>query len=234
MGRKKTVTGECVYCGEIKSLEKEDVIPRCLFLKPRPNDLVKVPVCRDCNLGKSKNDDYLRDILVTDADTFNNTIAQAIFHEKTLSSVRQNSSLLARDAMSKGKSEAMYTPNGIYLGEGIGVPINGERIKNIFTQITRGLYFKSRQKRIPDEYVFEVSRVHPLTFNEVWKGLQQIGYNGPYKIGEGVFTCVYLYAAEDEFITKWWLWFYESICISVATDSTKQIILASSLSKINK
>ena len=48
----------CVYCGESGLMEDEDVIPKCLFLKPA-SDRILLPSCRPCNVEKSKNDDLL-------------------------------------------------------------------------------------------------------------------------------------------------------------------------------
>lgn len=217
MARKKKIIGECVYCGKTATLTKEDVIPRCLFPKPRPTDLVKVPACLSCNNAKSKNDDYLRDLLISDVYAQQNPVAQALFHQKMLSSVRQGSSVIARTAISKGRREPVYTPNGIYLDDCISAPIDVERVNHIFSQIIRGLYFRGRQRRIPDDYVFEVRRYHPLEFYQVWERLKQIGYHGPFRIGGEIFTCLFVDVVEDPFFTDWWLWFYDSVCVYVRT-----------------
>ena len=227
MARKKKPVGVCVYCGRTATLTKEDVIAKCLFPKPRPSDLVKVPACWPCNHAKSRNDDYLRDLLVSDVYVQQNPIAQTLFHQNMLSSVRQDSSVIARTAISKGRLEPVYTPGGIYLGDCISAPIDVERVNHIFSQIVRGLFFKVRQQRIPDDYIFDVRRYHPLEFYQVWGKLKQIGCHGPFRIGGEVFTCVFVDVVEDPFFTDWWLWFYDSVCVYVGTRPPARIAKSS-------
>jgi hypothetical protein len=221
MGKQKKKIGICVYCGLVAPLEKEDVIPKCLFLKPRPSDLVKIPSCRKCNLDKSKDDDFLRDLLVTDISVADNPIAQAIFRQKMLSSVRQKSSELARTAITKGRIEPFYTKAGIYLGNCVFAPVDASRINRIFTRIVRGLYYNARNERIPDEYSFEVLKIDPLGFRVAWPEIEKLGYNGPHYIGNEVFSCIWMYADADPFLTIWWLFFYDSLGIHVNTQIVK-------------
>ena len=214
--KKKKKVGECAYCGSIAALTDEHVIPQCLFEKPLPADIVKIPVCEKCNNEKSKDDGYLRDFLVTDIHASEHPIARRIFLSKTLSADRQNKSELLRTMRTQGRPESIYTKGGIYLCEGFSSPLEGERINNIFTHITRGLYYKIRTKRIPDDYIFEISRLDSTEFREVWLKLKEIGVNGPYGCGD-VLICLMMYAEENEFISYWWLWFYGGVCIHVVT-----------------
>jgi hypothetical protein len=218
--RRKTV-GECVYCGAVGVVEKEDVIPKCLFPTPRPNDLVKVPSCRPCNAAKSKDDDYLRDFLVSDISTGSHPVAQSLFHQKVLSSVRQNSSDFARIAVSDGKLAPYRTREGLYLGHAYSIPLDDVRLHRIFGTIVRGLYFKANGVRIPDAYVFNAGRIDSLAFNRDWPQLSKIGFNGPYKIGDGIFTCIWMKADIDPFLTSWWLFFYDSIGIFITSEKSE-------------
>lgn len=77
----------CVYCGQLKEVSKDHVIPKCLFIKPYPLNLISVPACDECNNAKSQNDDYLRDILVTDNWVSKSPTAQQVFHQKMLGCV---------------------------------------------------------------------------------------------------------------------------------------------------
>lgn len=215
MAKRREQIGECVYCGTTGALEKEDVIPKCLFPKPRPNDLVKVPSCRKCNLEKSKDDDYLRDLLVSDISTGNHPIAQTLFHDKMLSSFRQNSSDFARRAVSEGELSPYRTREGLYLGQAFSVPVDAGRLDRIFSTIVRGLYFKANGVRIPDNYAFDVRRIDMLAFNRHWPELLKVRPNGPHRIGNDVFTCIWVKADVDPFLTVWWLFFYDSIGIVV-------------------
>jgi hypothetical protein len=214
MSKKGRKIGQCVYCGETKLLTRDHVISKCLFPAPLPSFMVTVPACDACNSEKAKHDDYLRDMLVMDASASKSQAAQEILTGKVFRAADRNQSLAMRAAKSKGKIEPIYSPGGIYLGQGFSFPLEAERINRVFLLIVRGLYYKIRKQRLPDDCEFEVRRV--FDFSEVWERLQQIGYNA-YKLGDGVFTCIFIYAAEEPFLTQWWLWFYESICIHVST-----------------
>ena len=50
--------GECIYCGKIGPLSVDHIPPKSLFQHPRPNNLITVPSCDDCNKGAQKDDDY--------------------------------------------------------------------------------------------------------------------------------------------------------------------------------
>ena len=52
--------GECVYCGERRTLSRDHVPPANLFSTPRPSNLVTVPCCDACNNAASKDDEYFR------------------------------------------------------------------------------------------------------------------------------------------------------------------------------
>ena len=159
--RGKRKIRECVYCSEMKEISREHVIPLCLFKPPYPPNLITVPGCDECNNAKSLNDDFLRDMLTCDIVGSQSPVAQVIFHEKVLSSQRQNSSVIARTVTSNARLEPFYTKQGIYLGHHPSFPIDGDRIKEIFSTLVRGLYYDARKKHFPDGYVFEVFRHYP-------------------------------------------------------------------------
>ncbi|MEW6131274.1 MAG: hypothetical protein AB1757_29865 [Acidobacteriota bacterium] len=216
MARKRSrKIAECAYCGEIKEITRDHVIPVCLFKLPYPKNLITVPACHECNHAKSKNDDYLRDLITTDIYGNQSPIAREIFENKVVRSSQNNRSLMAREFLSKVRIEPFHTKGGIYLGDFPSAPVDPEKIKTIFATIVRGLFYDHRRQRIPDNYVFEVLRYHPWDFKDVWESLGQMHPNGP-RVLEGVFGCKYISATEDPPTTLWLLWFYGTFFISVS------------------
>ncbi|HWN10232.1 MAG TPA: hypothetical protein VNO50_13360 [Pyrinomonadaceae bacterium] len=213
--RGKRKIRECAYCGEMKEVSRDHVIPECLFKRPYPANLITVPACDKCNNAKSLNDDFLRDMLICDIFGSQSPVAQDIFHEKVLSSVRQDSSVIARDATLNARVEPFYTKQGVYLGHETSFPIDSERVKVIFTALVRGLYYDARRQRFPDNYVIEVLRYYPWDFEEVWQVFFQLHPNGPRTLGN-VFGCAFVSAQEEPFSTYWLFWFYERVLISVS------------------
>ena len=52
--------GICPFCAKEKYLTDDHIPPKNLFPKPRPNTLITVPGCDECNRGNSKDDEYFR------------------------------------------------------------------------------------------------------------------------------------------------------------------------------
>tara|TARA_R110000850_G_scaffold83838_3_gene179908 strand:+ start:699 stop:1409 length:711 start_codon:yes stop_codon:yes gene_type:complete len=50
----------CFLCGSEGDITREHIPPKCLFPKPRPNNLLTVPCCFNCNNTASQDDEYLR------------------------------------------------------------------------------------------------------------------------------------------------------------------------------
>lgn len=211
---------ECVYCGEIKEVSREHVIPKCLFVKPYPPNLITVKACDDCNNAKSLNDDYFRDFLVADNWVSQSPIAQQIFHQKMLSSQRQGKSLIARETVRKAKLEPFYTKGGIYLGDYYSIPVDGERIEKIFETFVRGLYYDSQKQRFPDGYVFELYRHFPWDFKDVTESFFSRLHPNSITLGK-VFGCAFTKAHEDRFTSLWLFWFYERILFSMSATHPK-------------
>ena len=210
-------TGQCVYCGEIKPLTKDHVVAKCLFPRPLPPFMATVPACDDCNAEKSKHDDYLRDMLVVDLNTERNKAAQEVLTGKVFRSAETNRSSVIRAAKSRGKFESVYSDGGIYLGRGFSFPIDGERVNHIFSLIVRGLYHHRTKLYLPQDCKFDVRRLSASDFYKTWDEIQRIGYNGPFGLGEDIFTFIFIYSAEEPAISFWWMWFYDSICVFIKT-----------------
>src|SRR5208283_2514674 len=66
MGRSQKI-GECLYCGRVRPLTRDDVPPKNLFPKPRPSNLITVPSCQKCNQSFMLDDEYFR-LVIADAD----------------------------------------------------------------------------------------------------------------------------------------------------------------------
>jgi len=218
MSKRKKVQ-PCVYCGQNKLSTDDHVIPRCLFAGILPKDIVLVPVCEACNREKSKDDDFLRDWLVFDQRTSHHSIARQIFSGKFTRALKKGHSQLAKQAIKQATFQEVLSSGGIYLGHAFAMNLDEKRLLAIFTRIVRGLYYKIHRKRIPDSYIFDYRVIDPSQFNIVWEELKRRNLNHVRKIGD-VFSMVMIRATEDEFVTMWWLVFYDGICIEVTTESS--------------
>ena len=157
----KRRSGECVYCGKVRDLTCEHVLPRCLFVQPYPVNLITVPGCDDCNGKTSADDDFLRDFFAVDIHSSNSPVAKKLFAGKVWRSLSRNSSHLLRDMVPRLRIEALYTNAGIYLGDFPQASFDGDRLRRALAMIVRGLYFDARRTRLPTRCDIEIHRGRP-------------------------------------------------------------------------
>jgi hypothetical protein len=86
---------KCIYCRN--EADTDDHVPqKNLFPKPRPNNLITVPACKDCNKKYEKDDEYFRNSLVMSSDLENSNEANII-----LDNVLRSYSRVERQGMIK-------------------------------------------------------------------------------------------------------------------------------------
>ena len=192
------------------------MIPRSLFGDNPPRNLITVPACEACDNEKSLNDDFLRDMLVMDVQSSEHPLLQADLRNKMYRAVQRNLSALGRLVVAESKDRALYTRGGIYLGSYPAVTIEETRVSRIFSMIVRGLYYKARKQRLPDDCVFKARRLPPLEEVNIWQHLAQLGCQYPYRLGD-VFLCAFVTVEEDPAMTIWLLGFYNSAFFTVLT-----------------
>lgn len=228
--RRRRFSGQCAYCDVVTVLTEDHVIPRCLFPDKRvPGDIPIVYACQQCNNSKKNLDDsYLRDLLVVDADSSANPLAQSIFYDSFMRAARntkQIQSPIARMVLEgRGNRIPFYTPGGIYIGEGFSVDIPQERVHRIFATIVHGLFFSYVGRPLPQPVKIGVRRPRdPKTIDSVGKLLASHG--GIYKAaGDGkVFQCVYGVAVDRPNSSLWLLCFYQRIVIAIDTRDTDAV-----------
>lgn len=217
MNKQHTLAHYCAYCGMQRPLTREHVIPRCLFPTPPPPNLVTVPVCSPCNNQKSRNDDFLRDMLVADVRCCHHPVAQSLFHKKSMSSARKGKSLFARTALQNANWGPAYTTGGIYVGDFHRIQLDGQRLIRIYSGLVRGLYYAVYKKRLPDNTIFECGRCERWHADEIARDMLENGCGRPIILGN-VFGCAHLWT-DNPFMTYWLLSFYAGMFVTVETSS---------------
>src|SRR6516162_8292518 len=114
----------CAYCG-IRPVESRDhVVPKALFGKPTPRNMITVGACVKCNQAKSPCDDYLRDCLACDIRVRSNPVVRALRVGSIARSVDTNRSVLSRQARRDGRLSPMLAPMGLYVGRCVSVRVS--------------------------------------------------------------------------------------------------------------
>jgi hypothetical protein len=60
---------EKCYCCNENTISREHIPPKCLFLTPRPSNMITVPSCQKHIFAKSKDDEYFIRVRVRFFDT---------------------------------------------------------------------------------------------------------------------------------------------------------------------
>lgn len=219
----------CAYCGTVTTAwDDEDVVPKNLFARPRIN-LAKVPACRSCNVAKSRDDVFLRDMLVLDDAVKHDPTASAIREGPFFRSVAQGKSLVARIATEQGVM-ARHAGTGLYLPHLVAVPFNADRTERIFAWIARGLYYAQTGNRLRAGYRFGVRRLSLLEANGLIETLISCGIDHAWMLGKGEFRYMFGRLPNDHDVTLWVICFYNTIFFHVAslppTDAATSAVMA--------
>lgn len=88
-----TLDNPCAICGGREATTRDHVPPKSIFPKPRPDPLITVPACAQCNNGASDDDDKFK-VYLSLHTAGNNEIARKLFLEKTKRTLDRNQALL--------------------------------------------------------------------------------------------------------------------------------------------
>lgn len=136
----------CAICGIKPATTREHIPPSGIFLPPKPNDLVTVPCCFECNNGSSQMNErfqvFLSLITGDDSDT-----GKRLYHTKVEPTLEHNKRL--RRTIIDGIIEMdVRTPSGIYVGETHAVFWDSESHNRVIERILRGLYYHHSSGKI--------------------------------------------------------------------------------------
>ena len=146
---------ECVYCGSQNNLTLDHIPPRCMFSKPRPNNLIKVPSCETCNNAASKDDEYFRDTLILRFDASEHPDARKVLPGVFRSYKRQEAIGKKQDLLNSAVLMDANTPAGIYIGVVGGTTPQHERLERVVARIVRVLYWHRYGDKLSDDYEIE-------------------------------------------------------------------------------
>ena len=197
-------------------------MPRALFTRPFPPNLITVPACGVCNGDKAKDDDYLRDWLVCDIHAQHHPTAQALFNGKVLRAHGRNQSQVTRLITTGARVQPWYTPAGVYLGDFPMLRLKDQRVQTILERIVRGLYFDAQRRRMPNECDFRIRKQDPWDFKAIWRKFRELDLHWNTRALGDVFACGYVRTDEDPFFTLWLLVFYGNVCFSVETERSAE------------
>lgn len=211
-------TDQCVYCGGTEALTYDHVPPKCLFARPRPNNLITVRSCAKCNIGASDDDEYFRLMLSLELGTGEHDDVKKNLPAVLRSLGKPNKLPFARSILSTLRMVELKTPSGIYLGRELAYDVDLTRLDRVVARTIRGLFFREAQRRIPEDYsvvCYSESGLRDLPA-EVIEELQRtiispLRSRAPKTIGNLVFSYWVQFVEDDPNVSAWLLEFYQRI-----------------------
>jgi hypothetical protein len=209
--------GECVYCGEHKPLTDDHIPPKNLFAKPRPNDLITVPCCLDCNSGFQKDDEYFRTVLVLWQETGTHPEARRLAKPVIRDLKRSKKFRFRRSILEKARPVSLFTKSGLYAGETGLFEVDRLRLHQTVIRMVKGLFYYHRRYRLADSYGVQVrvSAADSQTVNLIKSTLPQSVT--PKVIANGAFKYWSELSSEDRMASVWILLFFEYLPFMCAT-----------------
>lgn len=226
MGQRKQRGGKpskakiCVYCGERLGVTDDHVVAKGFFAT-RPQNMITVPCCNQCNQRKKEYDTYLRDGIAHDVQVQDHPAIQQVLKGKVGRAIERRQSQHGNEDLPHLYHRPYSTPQGLYLGMLPAAPVNLERLDGGMAYIVRGLSYHFTGVVIPHEYCFKVSRIDPLSNQQAIEAMKYFQHKGPFFLGD-VFCCMYSQIEKNPAISFWLLCFYNRMIFTVITDEPAQ------------
>lgn len=212
----------CVLCGERAATTHDHIPPKCIYPKPRDNDmnLHTVPACRECNEGDSAADEVFKAIITI--DTSHARGDGGVLVDLLAGTVGKNPKI-ANNIFESAQS--VYAPlDSSVLQPAVCVSFEKTPYEAVVRRIVRGLYWTETQEILPRSaniVVFPSREIQPhvrTAFQEAMPHAELIFLN------KGTFAYRYLPLAEDQ-SSIWGMCFFSSHTIfayvKCGTDNTQ-------------
>lgn len=149
----------CYNCGSREATTLDHVISKTLIPEPRPNNLITVPACPECNGGFSKDEEYLCDRL--SAAVGGHDFEAPATWDKAWRSMQR--------PQAKGKKIGLFKdilklPAPVETKDGpsnMGVLMNKRRVNRVVEKMVRGFYFYHFKKPL-GEVTFDIDMLSSI------------------------------------------------------------------------
>lgn len=222
MSQKKGRIGICVYCGKETNLTKDHIPPKQFFSKPRPNNLITIPSCFDCNSGASKDDEYFRMMLLLSIDAYGHPEVYKLLPQILRSLNKPEKAGFSRAFYKTLQAVELRTKSGLYLGNAGKYTVDENRLNKVLERIVLGLFFHEKGYRLPKSHTLDIysgwqlKQSLPDAPDEIKSCFQQvyqiIDTVTPKIIGNDVFSYkVSFPSSQDQNFSIWWITFFKEI-----------------------
>lgn len=189
----------CCYCGIRDATTRDHVPPKAIFNRPRPDDLITVPSCFECNNQAAPFDEKFKAYLGMHIARQCGE-AETLFKEGVLPTAKHNSKL-RRDIFKSMCPVDIATKAGIITRKEIAVPWDNEAHDLTIERIVRGLFFHHFNKIVGDS-----ASIKTYWFNEPLKVSDDTLYE--VSIAHGTFKYQFNKVEGADFNSLWLFDFY--------------------------
>jgi hypothetical protein len=197
---------DCYLCGG-EATQKDHVPPANLFGKPRPENLITVPICADCHSGTSEDDELFRTTLITQQDPGDPRVA-AVW-KTTQRGLSRNEARPFKGIVRLLPRVDVATEAGIIVGQTQGAVFKRPPAQKVIDRIVRGMYLHRFGTRLPDGYYVADFEMNP---NLADLGAETLGafQDSPlFETDDRVYQYRMVATPEDAAITTFICRFYE-------------------------
>jgi len=211
-----------VYCTVPDSSSTPDhVVARGFFPVDKRDSLPQVPACDICNQRKSKLEHYLSAVL-----PFGSTTADAHkFLDELVASRLEKNQRLKRE-LSAGMDKKYALINGQVLQTAMTIPLDSEKVLDLFKLIAQGLAFSHWDVLMPERDVQSFSAFlipQGAGFMEAMLNTSACISTGKITLGDGVFTYQGVRDPEHQTFTVWRMSMYGVVTEAEANGQSIQV-----------
>lgn len=206
----------CCFCGN-PATTRDHVPSDGIFPVPKPQNLITVPACDQCNKKSSSDEEYFRAIVTPAA--FNSKWAEKLIDQKIIPGFRQKPALL-RSIMKKAKKVDVASKRGIYIGQLPALEYDPIRLQNVIDKIVRGLFWHEKREVLGSNYIVRQFSLNPSFDDKLRNGIISLPLK---EVGDGeIFSYRYLVEPENPRIGCWFLMFFNEVLFMAITEASKK------------
>jgi hypothetical protein len=210
--KKEVEIGPCSYCGDIREMEPEHVVPQSIFVNKNRAKII-IPACHDCNHEKGRGEGDLRDYLIIRVGDDGHPDIRPLMYSMRDSYLRGSSSI-GRAAAEERKPVIEQRSSGIYRF-GYEVPIPDPLPMDMSLRyLVRGLYFYEVRRAWLKEQPLSLSMIEDEDFDATIEYLEapsQFGFRKP--LGNNVFTWLPFFVGGNPDTSAWLMVFFGKVAV---------------------
>lgn len=218
--------GTCAYCGKRRAVSVDHVPPKNLFPRPRPDNLITVPACRQCHSDAcSQDDQYFCLTLTVSEQTGDHPGAREVRENALRSLSRPEATGFRRSFVAGTGHVPALSPAGLFIGMRLAYSVDLSRLFRVVERVVRGLYYHETRHALPEDHDVVVASNETFIDLPVEKlneynrtVIEPLAQLPARTIGSRVFWYRYArFQQDDVVLSAWALTFYAGISFLALT-----------------